>query len=213
MDPARAAAVAALRAKKAKQKAEEQQRLVQGPKRPTIKRPLVRRPAAPEGGAQGATAAAGAASGGSRQTAYGAAAPEGYQLPPQQQQEQQDYFEPGAKRWHGSAADAGPAGGDGAPYEQDAALPPGGGPTNGEDGTGKLFVGDLPPYWTSRDLKEFMSEFGPVVDVRVLGPQCYGFVTFAAAEDAQVRLVGWALGAWWDWGTQWLLEGCQGART
>ena len=41
-----------------------------------------------------------------------------------------------------------------------------------------LFVGDLPPMTTSQDLVELFSQFAPVADAKVIGSQCYAFLTF-----------------------------------
>lgn len=34
-----------------------------------------------------------------------------------------------------------------------------------------LFCGDLPPYWASADLLNFFSEYGEVLEARVIGSQ------------------------------------------
>jgi len=48
-----------------------------------------------------------------------------------------------------------------------------------------LFVGDLPPHFKEDDLERFFAPFGDLEGVRVMGGQCYAFVTFESAEVVQ----------------------------
>jgi RNA recognition motif-containing protein len=48
-----------------------------------------------------------------------------------------------------------------------------------------LFVGDLPPYFKNDDLEGFFGQFGELERVRVMGGQCYAFVTFQRTEVVQ----------------------------
>lgn len=48
-----------------------------------------------------------------------------------------------------------------------------------------LFVGDLPPYFKNDDLERFFTQFGELEQVRLMGGQCYAFVTFERAEVVQ----------------------------
>jgi len=41
-----------------------------------------------------------------------------------------------------------------------------------------LFVGDLPPMTISEDLADLFNQFAPVVEAKVIGSQCYAFLTF-----------------------------------
>jgi RNA recognition motif-containing protein len=52
-------------------------------------------------------------------------------------------------------------------------------------GDATLFVGDLPPNTSSEDLSDFMVNFAPVVEARVVGGRGYAFVTFESAADAE----------------------------
>jgi RNA recognition motif-containing protein len=45
-----------------------------------------------------------------------------------------------------------------------------------------LFVGDLPPYFKNEDLETFFGQFGELEQVRVMGSQCYAFVTFQSLK-------------------------------
>lgn len=63
-----------------------------------------------------------------------------------------------------------------------------------------LFVGDLPQYWGTSELLDFFSrEFGNAVEARVIGSQCYGFVTFDSSADAEgVLEFAQSQGVWAD---------------
>ena len=52
-----------------------------------------------------------------------------------------------------------------------------------------IFVGDLPSHCTQHELKRLFYHWGPVASCRVVGAQCYGFVTFQHLDDAQSVLM------------------------
>ena len=78
-----------------------------------------------------------------------------------------------------------------------------------------MFVGDLPAAFTSDDLAAMFGDYGCVVHARIVGEQCFGFVTFETAAEAEALLdfvqhsafyvedrplrVNWARGALPDW--------------
>ncbi|KAK9816610.1 hypothetical protein WJX72_002714 [[Myrmecia] bisecta] len=51
-----------------------------------------------------------------------------------------------------------------------------------------LFVGDLPPHFTAGDLQDVFSSLGTIMEARVVGTQCYGFVTFDSEDEAAEAL-------------------------
>ena len=46
-------------------------------------------------------------------------------------------------------------------------------------------MGDLPPYYKNEDLYNVFSHFGAINEVRVMGTQCYAFLTFRDPSTAQ----------------------------
>ena len=46
-------------------------------------------------------------------------------------------------------------------------------------------MGDLPPYYKNEDLYNVFSQFGAIDEVRVMGNQCYAFLTFRDPSTAQ----------------------------
>lgn len=48
-----------------------------------------------------------------------------------------------------------------------------------------LFVGDLPPSFSADDVEALFSGFAAVAGARVIGAQCYAFVEFESADEAE----------------------------
>ncbi|KAK9845770.1 hypothetical protein WJX81_002068 [Elliptochloris bilobata] len=67
--------------------------------------------------------------------------------------------------------------------EPDVAARPG--PAAQQNNEATLFVGDLPPGFGAEDVEALFGGFAAVAGARVIGTQCYAFVEFESAEEAE----------------------------